>query len=155
VARRFPLEAVLRLRRMQEEAKMKEFASFEGVRVRELHRLRSLQGKLDQAQSEMTDQATREGIPSQRAQVYLAFFGAQGVRIRYQHDLLRKVEAEVRRRRREMALAITRRKIFERLKERHLEEEERDQRWREAIELDDTAGIRFAARARGRNAKGA
>ncbi len=46
MATRFPLEAVLRLRRMEEEAKMKEFASFDRVFVREGENLTGLHENL-------------------------------------------------------------------------------------------------------------
>jgi len=147
---KFPLDAVLRLRKLEEQSKMKEFASFERVRARELDQLRSLEQHLDAARNDLDERIVGEGLPSQKAQMYLAFFGAQTSRIRYQQDLLRKVEAEVRRKRVEMAMAISRRKIYDRLKERFLEEEERERSRRETRRVDDIASVRFFARSQGR-----
>lgn len=152
MARRFPLNAVLRLRRMEEQGKMRELASFERVRTRETEQLRSLEGKLDEARNDLAERIVGEGLPSQKAQMYLAFFGAQSSRIRYQQELLRKVQAEVRRKRVEMAMAVARRKIYDRLKERFLAEEERERSRREALQVDDIAAIRFIAGSRGRPA---
>jgi flagellar export protein FliJ len=137
---------------MEEQGKMRELASFERVRARETEQLRSLEGKLDEARNDLAERIVGEGLPSQKAQMYLAFFGAQSSRIRYQQELLRKVQAEVRRKRVEMVMAIARRKIYDRLKERFLAEEERERSRREALQVDDIAAIRFIARSRGRPA---
>jgi len=152
VARKFPLDAVLRLRKMEEQSKMKEFASFERVRARETEQLHSLERHLDAARTDLSERIVGEGLPSQKAQMYLAFFGAQTSRIRYQQDLLRKVEAEVRRKRVEMAMSIARRKIYDRLKERFLEAVERELNRREGLRVDDIVSVRFFARTKGRPA---
>ncbi|MEK6709441.1 MAG: flagellar export protein FliJ [Nitrospinota bacterium] len=150
MARRFPLEAVLRLRKLEEQNKMKEFASFERVRARETEQLHALERHLDDTRAELAGRVLGEGLSSQQAQLYLVFFGAQTSRIRYQHDLLRKVEAEVRRKRVEMSLAMARRKIYDRLRERFLEEQERERGRRESRQADDITSLRFVARAQGR-----
>lgn len=133
---------------MQEEAKMKEFASFVRVRVREQETLEVLQGSLHQSRSEMAAQAGGEGLASQKAQMYLAYFTAQNAKIRYQQELLHKVDIEVHRKRKEMAFAINRRKIFDKLKEKHLENEEKERRRLEGIQMDEVAGLRFLAHER-------
>jgi len=150
VPRKFPLDAVLRLRRMEEQNKMKEFASFERVRARETEQLQSLELHLDGARHDLAERVAGEGLPSQKAQLYLAFFGAQTARIRYQQDLLRKVQAEVRRKRAEMSMAIARRKIYDRLRERFVEAQEKEMNRKEALQVDDIASVRFIARSKGR-----
>ena len=79
----------------------------------------------------------------------MSFFSAQSSRIRYQEDLVQKIRLEVERKRKEMSFAIRRRKIIQNLKEKHMELEERESRRLESIQIDEIAGIRFAARARG------
>lgn len=147
----FPLEAVLKLRKMEEEAKMKEFASFERVLVREKGNLECLHQDLYQARHEMEEKTASEGLTSQEGQLYLSFFSAQSSRIRHQEDLVQKVRVEVERKRKEMSFAIRRRKIIQNLKDKHIESVERESRRLESIEIDEIAGIRFAARARGEN----
>ncbi len=145
----FPLEAVLRLRKMEEEMKMKEFASFERVMVRERGNLETLHEDMFQARREMDERTANEGLSSQEGQLYLSFFSAQSSRIRYQEDLVQKIRVGVERKRREMSFSVTRRKIIQNLKEKHIESEERERRRLESLEIDEIAGIRFAARARG------
>ncbi len=154
MAKSFPLEAVLRLRRMEEEAKMKEFASFERVLVRERDNLKTLHEDMFQARRDMDDRTANEGLSSQEGQLYLSFFSAQSSRIQYQEDLVQKIRVEVERKRKEMSFAVRRRKIFQNLKEKHIEAEERERRRFELLEIDEIAGIRFAARARGEDASG-
>ena len=154
MAKSFPLEAVLRLRRMEEEAKLKEFASFERVLVRERGNLETLHEDMFQARRDMDDRTANEGLSSQEGQLYLSFFSAQSSRIRYQEDLVQKIRVEVERKRKEMSFAVRRRKIIQNLKEKHIEAEEREHRRLELLEIDEIAGIRFASRARGEDASG-
>ena len=149
MAARFPLEAVLRLRRMEEEAKMKEFASFDRVYVREGGNLTTLHENLHHTRLEMDEKTKSVGLSSQEAQLYLSFFAAQSAKIRYQEDLVQKIRVEVERKRREMGFAVRRRKIFETLKDKHIEAEEKKEQRLELIAIDEIAGMRFAARARG------
>jgi len=135
---------------MQEEEKMKEFGSFERVRARERGLLNDLQEALFASREEMNARAgSREGLSSQEAQLYLSYFGAQTAKIRYQHDLLKKLDIGVRRKRTEMTFAINRRKIMDRLKEKHIEAEDQEARRTESFLIDEIAGARFAARSRG------
>ena len=76
----------------------------------------------------------------------------QSSRIRHQEDLVQKIRVEVERKRREMSFAVRRRKIFQNLKEKHIEEQERESRRLELIAIDEIAGMRFAARVRGGDA---
>lgn len=149
MAKVFPLEAVLRLRRMEEEAKMKEFAAFERVLVRESRNLESLQECLYQKRMEMDERTATQGLSSQEGQLYLSFFSAQSSRIRYQEDLVRKIRVEVERKRKEMNFAICRRKIFDKLKEKHAEATEYEMRRLETNEIDEIAGIRYVATMKG------
>ncbi|MFC1491138.1 flagellar export protein FliJ [Nitrospinota bacterium] len=154
MAARFPLDAVLRLRRMEEEAKMKEFASFDRVYVREQNNLRELHENMHMTRQEMDERTAVGGLSSQEAQLYLSFFAALSSKIRYQEDLVHKVRIEVERKRREMGFAVRRRKIFQNLKEKHFEAEEHNERRRESLEIDEIAGIRFLARTKGESASG-
>ncbi len=131
---------------------MKEFASFERVLVRERGNLETLHEDMFQARRDMDDRTANEGVSSQEGPVYLSFFSAQSARIRYQEDLVQKIRVEVERKRKEMSFAVRRRKIFQNLKEKHIEAEERERRRLELLEIDEIAGIRFAARARGEDA---
>ncbi len=133
---------------------MKEFASFERVLVRERDNLKTLHEDMFQARRDMDDRTANEGLSSQEGQLYLSFFSAQSSRIRYQEDLVQKIRVEVERKRKEMSFAVRRRKIFQNLKEKHIEAEERERRRLELLEIDEIAGIRFAARARGEDASG-
>jgi flagellar export protein FliJ len=145
----FPLEAVLRLRKMEEEMKMKEFASFERVMVRERGNLETLHDAMFQSRREMDERTANEGLSSQEGQLYLSFFSAQSSRIRHQEDLVQKIRVGVERKRKEMSFAVKRRKIFQNLKEKHIEAEARKRRRLESLAIDEIAGIRYAARARG------
>lgn len=149
MAKGFPLEAVLRLRKMEEEMKMKEFASFERVLVRERASLNSLHQDLFEARRKMDERTANEGLSAQEGQIYLSYFSAQSSRIRYQEDLVQKILVEVERKRREMSFAIRRRKIIQNLKDKFIESEERESRRLEMLEIDEIAGMRFSARARG------
>ncbi len=128
---------------------MKEFASFDRVFLREKNNLQELHDSLYRTRIEMAEKTAGAGLSSQEAQLYLTFFAAQSSRIRYQEELVQKVRIELERKRREMGNAISRRKIFENLKEKHIEDEKRREKHLEARELDEIAGVRFAARARG------
>ncbi len=152
MAKIFPLEAVLRLRKMEEEMKMKEFASFERVLVRERGNLEKLHGDLFQARREMDERTANEGLSAQEGQLYLTYFSAQSSRIQHQENLVQKIRVEVGRKRREMSFAVRRRKIIQNLKEKHIEAEERESRRLESLEIDEIASMRFAARARGEDA---
>jgi len=60
-----------------------------------------------------------------------------------------KVRLELERKKREMGFVINRRKIFDNLKEKHIENEERREMRLEAQEIDDIASMRFAMRSKG------
>lgn len=152
MARTFPLEAVLRLRKMEEEMKMKEFASFDRVLVREKGNLEMLHGDMFQSRQEMDKRTANEGLSAQEGQLYLSYFSAQSSRIQHQENLVQKIRVEVERKRREMSFAVRRRKIIQNLKDKHIAAEERESRRLELIEIDEIAGMRFAARARGEDA---
>ncbi len=127
---------------------MKEFASFDRVFLREKNNLQELHDSLYRTRIEMAEKTAGAGLSSQEGQLYLTFFAAQSSRIRYQEELVQKVRIELERKRREMGNAISRRKIFENLKEKHIEEEKRREKRFEARELDEISGVRFTARAR-------
>ena len=146
MAKRFPLDAVLRLRKMEAEIKMKEFASFDRVYLREKNNLNNFRESLYRARVEMDEKSATGGFSSQEAQLYLSYFAAQSSRIRYQVELVEKVRIAVEGKRKEMAFAISRRKIFDNLKDKHIEAEARKERKLEADQIDEIAGIRFSAR---------
>lgn len=133
---------------------MKEFASFERVLVREGSNLETLQEHLYNTRRKMDEQTENQGLSSQEGQLYLSFFSAQSSRIRYQEDLVKKVRREVEQKRKEMSFAVRRRKIFQNLKEKHIEAEDRRSLSIEMRKMDEIAGIRFAARTRGDDASG-
>ena len=149
MAKPFPLEAVLRLRQMEEEAKMKELASFDRIYLREQDNLTALHESLYRNRTDMDERTAGAGISSQESQLYLSFFAAQSSRIRFQEDLVEKVRLELERKKREMGFVINRRKIFDNLKEKHIENEERREMRLEAQEIDDIASMRFAMRSKG------
>jgi len=149
VGKPFPLEAVLRLRRMEEEAKVKELASFDRVYLREKKNLTELHESLYQSRTEMEERTAGAGLSSQESQLYLSFFAAQSSRIRYQEDLVEKIRLEVENKRQEVGIVINRRKIFDNLKEKHIESEELQEMRLEAQEIDKIAVMRFAMRGKG------
>lgn len=128
---------------------MKELASFDRVYLREQDNLTELHESLYRNRTDMDERTAGAGISSQESQLYLSFFAAQSSRIRFQEDLVEKVRLELERKRREMGFVINRRKIFDNLKEKHIENEERREMRLEAREIDDIASMRFAMRSKG------
>lgn len=124
---------------------MKEFAAAEMTRRREEEKLLGMSDALENSRKELAGK-TVEGIVSQQIHKYMSFFVAQRARIHFQRTAVQQAQLDSMGRRSEMIQAVTRRKVVDRLREKHEEELERERLRREANQLDELVGSRFAYR---------
>ncbi len=138
---RFRFEALLKLRKNQENMLQREMGNINTHLVRQKDKLESLKNITAESQEEFNRRIAANPDPNLLG-VYHDFFRGSRVNDEKQNLVISEVEERAEIKREELSEAVKKRRILEILEERHKLEVKKERQKREMAEMDEIAGTR-------------